>query len=68
MARKTLRTKEELDGILALGGLELAEDYDPQRSYPKDAYVLTRCRTCATVTHYRLKYVMDKSRVTPSFS
>lgn len=61
MPRKTLRTREELDSILALGGLELAEPYDSDKSYPKNAWVLTRCKHCGTVAHYRLKYVMDKA-------
>lgn len=61
MLRKTLRTREELDGILAEGGLELAEAYDPLRSYPKNAWLFTRCKQCGTEAHYQLRYVMDKS-------
>ena len=63
MARKTLRTKEEIDALLASGGLELAEEYDPDRSYPKNGWLRTRCRACGTEADYRLGYVMDKTRV-----
>lgn len=61
MARKVLRTREELDGILEAGGLELAEQYDPNKSYPKSAWVFTRCKRCGTEAHYRLQYVMEKT-------
>ena len=63
MPRKVLRTREELDSILSAAGLELAEEYDSQRSYPKNAWLLTRCKTCGTVADYRLRYVMDKAGI-----
>ena len=63
MGRKVLRTKEELDQILGKGGLELAEDYDATKSYPKDKYLLCRCKFCKTEAHYRLKYVMHKAEI-----
>lgn len=61
MPRRVLRTKEELEGILAQGNLALAETYDSEKSYPKNAWVLTRCQKCGVVAHYRLQYVMDKA-------
>ena len=63
MPRKVLRTREELDSILSAAGLELAEEYDSQRSYPKNAWLLTRCKTCGTVADYRLRYVTDKAGI-----
>ena len=63
MVRKTLRTEEELSDILAAGSLELAEPYDPDKSYPKNVWLLTECRDCGTIAHYRLKYIMDKSKI-----
>ena len=53
-------THEELDTLLARGGLELAEPYRESGRYRKDDWILTRCRTCGTCAHYRLKYVQDK--------
>ena len=63
MPRKTLRSKDELESILATAGLELAEPYDPQRSYPKHGLVLTRCKECGVVAHYQLRYIMSKASI-----
>lgn len=54
-------TDEELDGILDRAGLELAQPHSPRGSYPKDGWLLTRCRKCGTLAHYRLAYVMEKN-------
>ena len=54
-------TDEELDGILDRAGLELAQPHSPKGSYPKDGWLLTRCRKCGTLAHYRLAYVMEKN-------
>lgn len=59
MPRKALRTQQELEEILSNGGLELAEQYDPNKSYPKNAQVYTRCKQCGVEAHYRLKYIME---------
>ena len=56
-------TNEELDEILAQGGLVLNEDYDSRGSYRKDAYLFTTCTTCGIEAHYRLKYVLDKNAI-----
>ena len=61
MGRKVLRTEEELKNILASGGLTLAEDYNASKSYPNNLYLLTKCRTCNTEAHYRIKYIMEKA-------
>ncbi len=63
MGRKVLRTKEELENILTSGGLELAENYDSSKSYPKDLYILTKCKICNTEAHYRIKYIMEKANI-----
>ena len=39
-------TDNELDDILAKGGLSLAQPYSPRGSYRKDGYLLTRCNRC----------------------
>lgn len=56
-------TDNELDDILAKGGLSLAQPYSPRGSYRKDGYLLTRCNRCGIEAHYRLKYILDKNRV-----
>ena len=53
-------TNEELDSILAAGGLVLNEDYNPRGSYRKDVYLFTRCTRCGVEAHYRLKYILEK--------
>lgn len=54
---------EELDAILAKAGLELAQPYSENNKYRKDGYLFTRCLTCGTEAHYRLKYILDKNGV-----
>ena len=61
MPRKILRTREGLDHILADGGLDLVEQFDPEKSYPKNIWLLTRCKKCSTEAHYRLQYIIDKA-------
>lgn len=61
MPRRVLRTREEIDEILANGGLELAEEYDPEKSYGKQYWMLTRCKTCGVEAHYRLEYIINGS-------
>ena len=61
MSRKVLRTKEELESILTSGGLELAESYDSSKSYPKNLYLLTKCKICNTEAHYRIAYIIEKT-------
>ena len=39
-------TDNELDDILAKGGLSLAQPYSPRGSYRKDGHLLTRCNRC----------------------
>lgn len=53
-------SNEELDSALAEAGLELAQPYDEKGKYRKDQYLFTRCTTCGTQAHYRLKYILDK--------
>lgn len=53
-------TDQELDAILANGGLALNEGYSPRKSYRKDAYLFTRCTACGVEAHYRLKYILEK--------
>lgn len=52
MPQKTLRTLDELEGIPVCGGLELAEPLHPDESYPKNRWVLARCRKCGVAAHY----------------
>lgn len=54
---------EALDSILNEAGLELAEPYNPRGSYRKDGWLLTRCKTCGVLAHYRLAYVMEKNGI-----
>lgn len=63
MPRKTLRTYEEITGMLSAGGLELAEEYVDDKSYPKNYYIRTRCRKCGIEADYRLKYISEKSSI-----
>lgn len=62
--RTTMKlAKEELDAILAQGGLLLNQDYSPRDSYRKDAYLFTTCTTCGIEAHCRLKYILDKNAI-----
>lgn len=63
MPRKTLRTYEEITGMLSAGGLELAEEYVADKSYPKNYYIRTRCKKCGIEADYRLKYISEKSSI-----
>lgn len=56
-------TNEELDSILDKAGLELAQPYDEKGKYLKGQYLFTRCKTCGTQAHYRLKYILDKNDI-----
>ena len=56
-------SNEELDSILAEAGLELAQPYDENGKYLKGQYLFTRCTTCGTQAHYRLKYILDKNDI-----
>ena len=56
-------TNEELDAILANAGLELAQPYAENGKYRKDEYLFTRCPSCGTEAHYRLKYILDKNDI-----
>ena len=56
-------TDEELDSILDKAGLELAQPYDEKGKYLKGQYLFTRCKTCGTQAHYRLKYILDKNNI-----
>lgn len=56
-------TDNELDDILAKGGLSLAQPYSPRGSYRKDGYLLTKCNRCGVEAHYRLKYILDKNGI-----
>ena len=56
-------TDEELDAILAEGGLTLAQEHDSRGTYRKDGYLLTKCMRCGTEAHYRLKYVLHKNEI-----
>ena len=56
-------SNEELDSILAKAGLELAQPYDEKGKYLKGQYLFTRCTTCGTQAHYRLKYILDKNDI-----
>ena len=56
-------TNEELDSILDKAGLELAQPYDEKGKYLKGQYLSTRCKTCGTQAHYRLKYILDKNDI-----
>lgn len=56
-------TNEELDAILANAGLELAQPYAENGKYRKDEYLFTRCPSCGTEAHYRLKYILDKNGI-----
>lgn len=54
-------TNEELNEILHTAGLELAQPYADNEKYRKSDYLFTRCRSCGTKAHYRLKYIIDKN-------
>lgn len=56
-------TNGELDSILDKAGLELAQPYDEKGKYLKGQYLFTRCKTCGTQAHYRLKYILDKNDI-----
>lgn len=56
-------SNEELDSILDEAGLELAQPYNEKGKYLKSQYLFTRCKTCGTQAHYRLKYVLDKNDI-----
>lgn len=56
-------TNEELDEILDIGGLELAQSYAEDEKYRKDGYLFTRCKACGTEAHYRLKYILHKNKI-----
>lgn len=52
---------DELDAILAKGGLRINQPYNPRGSYRKDEYIFTTCTRCGVKAHYRLKYILDKN-------
>lgn len=54
---------EELDSVLSKAGLVLAQPYHPDGKYRKDEYLFTRCKTCGTEVHYRLKYILEKNEI-----
>ena len=54
-------TNQELDAILADGGLELAQLYSKDCDYGEDDYLFTRCATCGAEAHYRLKYILKEN-------
>lgn len=56
-------TDDELDAILAWGGLALAEPHHASCSYRKAEWLLTTCLACGVTAHYRLAYVLDKNRI-----
>lgn len=53
----------ELDEVLSLGGLVLAQPYAKDEKYRKDGYLFTRCKTCGTEADYRLKYILHKNEI-----
>lgn len=63
MPRKTLRTIDELKGILNRGGLDLAETFQPDKSYPKNYWVFTRCQKCGIEAHYRIAYILSQASI-----
>ena len=54
-------TDDELDWMLGEADLELAQPHAKNGKYRKADYLLTRCKICGTVAHYRLKYILDKN-------
>lgn len=56
-------TDEELDAILDKAGLELAQPHSPRGSYTKDGWLLTRCKKCGVLAHYRLAYILEKNAI-----
>ncbi|WP_281702597.1 hypothetical protein [Cryptobacterium curtum] len=54
-------TNDELDAILAKGGLRINQPYNSRGSYQKDEYIFTTCTDCGVEAHYRLKYILDKN-------
>lgn len=54
-------TNEELDEILAKGGLRINQPYDPQGLYREDQYIFTTCTKCGVQAHYQLKYILDRN-------
>lgn len=56
-------TDAELDQIMDQAGLELAQPHNPRGSYTKNGWLLTRCKRCGTLAHYRLAYVLEKNTV-----
>lgn len=56
-------TDEELDKIMENAGLMLAEPHNPKGSYREGDWLLTRCRRCGVVAHYRLTYILEKTQI-----
>lgn len=56
-------TNEKLDQIMDQAGLELAEPHNPRGSYTKNGWLLTRCKRCGALAHYRLAYVLEKNGI-----
>ena len=56
-------TDEELGKIMENSGLMLAEPHNPKGSYRKGDWLLTRCRRCGVVAHYRLAYILEKTQI-----
>lgn len=56
-------TDEELDKIMENAGLMLDEPHNPKGSYRKGDWLLTRCRRCGVVAHYRLAYILEKTQI-----
>ena len=56
-------TDEQLDELLASRDLELAQPHNPRCSYRKGDWLLTRCKRCGVVAHYRLSYIIEKGEV-----
>lgn len=56
-------TDEAIDKIMADADLELAEPYNSRGSYRKGDWLLTRCRRCGVVAHYRLAYILEKTEL-----
>ncbi len=56
-------TDEELDKIMENAGLMLAEPHNPKGSCRKGDWLLTRCRRCGVVAHYRLTYILEKTQI-----
>lgn len=59
---------DELDAILAKGGLRINQPYNSRGSYRKDEYIFTTCMECGVEAHYRLKYILDKNAQGSAFA